>query len=631
MLIFPTYGSVEVKPFPSNQTLYFDPVSKVQLIRDKWTLVMYYDMEPYWRGIKTYNKITNYQEQLCATIETQSHCNSIVEQARHDYQELEYYNELLLSQHFDVHARQRRAGQTGRHRRGLIDGVGYLANDLFGVLDSRFANQYEKDIETIHRNEKHLSNLWKNQTSVIEAEFNLMKRMENTVNKQHKLINKKLIDLQENESVLQRNLQNISYANEFTMLAMSGNGLLQGLKRLQDTLLDAITDIFHGQINIHLLPPTQLKRELQTIYGQMPEDLTLPITNIDTDLQYLYKLLKVKARATQKYVIIEVTFPLVARESFQLYKIVPIPHQTSTRMTKIIPVSEYVAVNLKKDSYFSMSTSELTECLHHGPTYMCQLLKPILDLKNDESFCNKDPETNTCTFEKSNCTNAWIELHLTSQHLYFCCDTYTIKIICGDQVTVRQLSQAGVIGVGQECIIKGKDFSLYSIRHQSNHVSISPTIYMPEFDQINHLVNIKIPDEKQMDDGNLTISMDSLGEKIKKLKESNSEIEEISPHDIHQYVICYVLLATVLCAAAVWMWKTGRCGLCRKPGQPGEGSCRHEAAVAPPKPRRRSGSRHEQELAAAPPTPKPCKSDNCSEVLSAKDLNNKSETELMIQ
>ncbi|KAF9413566.1 hypothetical protein HW555_008268 [Spodoptera exigua] len=198
-----------------------------------------------------------------------------------------------------------------------------------------------------------------------------------------------------------------------------------------------------------------------------------------------------------------------------------------------------------------------------------------------------------------------------------------------EALEIRQLSQAGVIGVGQECIIKGKDFSLYSIRHQSNHVSISQTIYMPEFDQINHLVNIKIPDEKQMDDGNLTISMDSLGEKIKKLKESNSEIEEISPHDIHQYVICYVLLATVLCAAAVWMWKTGRCGLCRKPGQPGEGSCRHEAAVAPPKPRRRSGSRHEQELAAAPPTPKPCKSDNCS-VLSAKDLNNKSETELSL-
>lgn len=261
---------------------------------------------------------------------------------------------------------------------------------------------------------------------------------------------------------------------------------------------------------------------------------------------------------------------------------------------------------------------------------MCQLLKPITDLQNDESFCDKNPATNKCKVEKTNCTNKWIELHLTSQHFFFCCDTYTIKIICGDHVTVRQLSQAGVIGIGQECVIKGKDFSLYSIRHQSNQVNISPTIYMPEFDQINHLINIKIPDERQIDDGNLTIPMTSLGEAIERLKKSNSEIDDISHHDIHQYVLCYMLMSIVLCVAAAWMWRTGRCRLCRKAaaGHRGEGSRRQQTAVTPPplRPRRQSECRCQQELAATPLTPKPTRRhESYSEALSARDLKDKSE------
>ncbi|KOB67575.1 Iris-A [Operophtera brumata] len=380
---------------------------------------------------------------------------------------------------------------------------------------------------------------------------------------------------------------------------------------------------------MHLLTPTQLKRELQIIYGQMPSELTLPITNIETDLQYIYKLLKVKARATLKYVIIEITFPLISRESFQLYKIIPVPHQTNNNMATITPVSEYVAVNLKKDSYFSINIYELSACLQHGTGYMCQLLKPILDLKNDESFCETNSSTNECKIQRSTCTNRWVELHLTSQHLYFCCGTYTIKIICGDQITIHQLSQAGVIGMSQECVIKGKDFSLYSIRHQSNQIDLTPSIYVPEFDQLNHIVNIKIPDEGSTDDGNLNASMTSLGEAIEKLKASDAEVDDISPHDIHHYVISYVLAAGALCAAAAWAWKSKRCCLHQGavPARRGEGRRRQRSAATPPPPRpqpRRESHRRQESVMAPPPLRSTSEPDH-SEVLSASELNNKSD------
>ncbi|KAG7296177.1 hypothetical protein JYU34_021278 [Plutella xylostella] len=490
---------------------------------------------------------------LALTIEMQSHCDMIISQLRHDYQELEYYNELLLSQHFNVSARQR------RRRRGLVNGVGYLANELFGVLDSRFADKYVDDIETTRLNEKHLLSLWKNQTSVIESEFNLMKRMQTTIDKQHKTINKRLNMLEESMNNSQKQIQDLYAIDDFTLSAMAGNSLIQSLKRLQETLLDTITDIYHGQISIHLLSPAQLRKELHTINSQMINDIKLPIQDIDTQIRYIYKLLKVKARVTQKFVIFEVTLPLIGREGFQLYKLIPIPHQLKNNMITIVPVSEYIAINLKHDSYFTITINELDSCLYHEDAYMCKPTKPILHLDNDQNYCDQNTPNNTCRTHRTPCVNKWVELNVTSQYLYFCCDIYTIKVICNDQVTMQQLSQAGVIRLSPQCFIKGKDFVLFSLQKQYHQMKISPEIYTPSIDQINHIVNVKIPTEEVVDDASLNSSFNILGDQIKTIKSSETSLfDDMSHHDIHQYAISYVLLAAALFGCVAWVWRSVR-------------------------------------------------------------------------
>lgn len=65
---------------------------------------------------------------------------------------------------------------------------------------------------------------------------------------------------------------------------MFGSNLLQSMRKLQDSLLDTITGIYQGQISVHLLTPEQLKLKVRTIHGQMLNDLSLPISNLDTDL-----------------------------------------------------------------------------------------------------------------------------------------------------------------------------------------------------------------------------------------------------------------------------------------------------------------------------------------------------------
>lgn len=70
-----------------NQSLYFDPVAKMNLIRDKWTLVVYYDMSPYWEGTIALEKLLTHLDNTCTNINS-GVCNMIVPQLQHEFLEL---------------------------------------------------------------------------------------------------------------------------------------------------------------------------------------------------------------------------------------------------------------------------------------------------------------------------------------------------------------------------------------------------------------------------------------------------------------------------------------------------------------------------------------------------------------
>ncbi|CAH2208061.1 jg9181, partial [Pararge aegeria aegeria] len=283
--ISPTNASYNITHFKNNQSVYLDYISDLQIIRDEWTMIVYYNMSPYWEGMITVKKFNSYLEKTCETFQEQTQCHMILQQLQYDYNELQYYSELLLNQEFNAHARQ---------RRGLINGIGYVANTLFGVLDERFAENYKKDIQQVRTNQNHLAALWRNQTSVVEAEYNLLKRTADLISKQHKIINKHLNILDQSTIYMKEQIQKLSSVEDFTLSAITATNIVNNLKRSQDTLLDTLTDIYHGKLNIHLITPEQLRLELQIISSHLSKDLTIPIENIYDETSINNSLNKIK-------------------------------------------------------------------------------------------------------------------------------------------------------------------------------------------------------------------------------------------------------------------------------------------------------------------------------------------------
>lgn len=559
MTLFSTSNaSLQISNLKPYQSIYFDPISKMQLTKDKWTLVVYYSMSPYWEGEAAFDKIFKHLNSICMKIESPTECEMIIMQINHNYNELIYYDQLLFTQARDVGG----SNLHSRHRRGLINGVGYIANSLFGVLDERFAEQYSKDIELVRNNEKHLVDLWRNQTSIIESQYNLLKRIEDNISRQHRAINEHFSTLDHGLISLNQHVKRITQREDFLLSVIAAQNLLSNLKQIQDTILDTITDINQGQFSLHLLSPEQLKNELNIISGQISKELSLPIDNIETDLSKIYKLLKIKSSMTRRHLLFELSFPLISRDNYEIYKLIPVPHKVENHVMEIVTKTEYLAINLRKDKYLTLSIDELQQCIENKEYHLCMLQKPIYHLNAEEKFCVLDTNER-CKMKRSVCENQWIPLSSTTKYLYFVCTSTSLMVLCENEPISRMnINQTGIISLEDNCEIKGKDFTLitHEYPHKLNTMNVRPSIIIPVISDINNVFNLSIPEYREHTEAEIKInnSLSSLGEEIKQMKNADVNLNEISTHDIHQYSIIYGLVVAALLAVGAWWWRKCR-------------------------------------------------------------------------
>lgn len=523
----------------------------MHLIRDQWRLVVYYDTQPYHEGNVTLRKYIDYLEKICPLIKTESHCTAIILQLWHGFKELQHNNNILMNYQTNTNSRQRK-------RRGLINGIGYVANSLFGVLDEQFAEKYEKDIATIRSNEHHLAALWKNQTSVVEAEFNLLKRTKDTMEHHHKLIHQKINNIENSLNQINEGIQNLSLSSDFIETAMIANNILFSLRNIQVTLLDTITNIYNGKFNFQLLSPEQLRHELNIISGQLPKDLSSPIDSFN--LADIYNLLQVRTRMSLKYLIIEIKIPLIGRDMYEIYRLIPLPYLIGNQTTTVVPIAEYAAINLKKDALIPVSESDLKQCTHQNINLvLCYLRKPIYHIKDDQNLCERLPGTRICKSTTSSCANIWRELNKLNEYFYFCCDQCHMKLLCEDQVTAVQLTGNGLFTINAGCIIKSAEFLVFAHRSETSKIMISSKIEAPRIAPINHIIKTSVPTSVQLED--MTQSnkqLQEIREQIDIMKEKTPIIESVSTHDVHHYATIYIIMGVMLLTAIIYVVKRVR-------------------------------------------------------------------------
>lgn len=112
-----------------------------------------------------------------------------------------------------------------------------MANSLFGILDQRFANQYQKDIQAVQKNENYLIQLVQNQTSIVEIENDILKKNEENINQQFILINKFMNETDIKQAKIESEMEIAMAYSFFSSASLAAHLLLSNLKN-SDQLLN---------------------------------------------------------------------------------------------------------------------------------------------------------------------------------------------------------------------------------------------------------------------------------------------------------------------------------------------------------------------------------------------------------
>ncbi|KAL0892639.1 hypothetical protein ABMA27_014364 [Loxostege sticticalis] len=545
----------------TNTTLYFDKIADMRIVQDQWKMVVYYNMTNYWQSMTDIQNYLGHLKNICKDDTT---FRPILSQFDHELNEMTHYNDLLQTQ------------VTNRVKRGLVNAIGNIANSLFGVLDDKFAEQYEKDIETVRKTESHLFKMLKNQTSILEAENNILKRNEGIMNQHFTYINQILKNMsQEINDVKQANANHLKMFYIITT-ALSTDVIITNLRRIQETLIDTITNIYHGQLDIHLISPSQLQNQLNIISGQLQGELVIPTDNIKD----LYQLLQVHVKVTKMYLIMEIKIPLLSHDQFELDKIISLPWMNDKRTVYNIPSTPYIAVNMKKDMIMPINDNDFHSCIKFNSILLCYENHPIYNVHFDQSLCemrlfkNNDKQT-YCRSEITHCSDRWIKLQSTGAWLFSCCRECSVRILCPAGLETKYLQGNGVIDIGQGCVVKGDIFTIHAQHDYANKMYLQKKIDIPALHKytssLNDIISTSMNENMVQNLETHDQLFDEINQRIEVLK--SKDLQQLQDSSAVHYSTIYAILAMLIVIFGVYIGckLRGRCVPARWPPRAARG------------------------------------------------------------
>lgn len=553
----PTTESFKVSHIPSNHPIYFDEAGKIQLIHDEWTLLVYYNLTSYWQATDRIKDYVIQIDKLCQRISHEyAPCKTIVGHLRHELSHLADYNSMLLTQH-------------SRPKRGYFDGVGKLSRTLFGVLDADFAEKYEKDIQKLQMNDNYLLQLMKNQTLIVEAENNVIKRNTAFMDQQFEILRSYMNETCSDITKIENKAHMLFTMNDINSAAVTSTLILSDLNRILEMLMNAIANIYRGHLDTHLFPANELIEQLNIISGRLPQGLSLPIKDIQKDLKNIYDIIHVKARITNNYMLFEIHIPLLSDEDYKIYRVIPIPFLRQGHLKRIQPSSSFIAINFVKNSYIMMEDQDMHQCTSYGEgEFICVSRNPIYNMNNKDAPCEaqafNQQESLSCVLSDVTCKETWTKLHKSNMWLFTLCAKQLMRIICDDQVTPAVIDGTGVITLKSKCLLQKKDATIFTHNQLGSRIYMGPEIEVPTVNStINSIFDLGWKNAKL----NITVLDTPTAVEIRKIDQQlefqkSREIlpkpSDMSSHDIYLYSVTSLLLGGIAVLALYRILKRWR-------------------------------------------------------------------------
>lgn len=142
---------------------------------------------------------------------------------------------------------------TRRSKRAVLDFVGNIAGDVFGVLGSNFAEKYGEDISKVTKNENHLLKLLANHTSILETTLNVLRKDEVEIKKQSENFDNLMKFATQHSEELEKHQ---FFSDAMIYLTM----IINEYEQQQESILRILSESNRNVISHTLFTPSQMEK-----------------------------------------------------------------------------------------------------------------------------------------------------------------------------------------------------------------------------------------------------------------------------------------------------------------------------------------------------------------------------------
>lgn len=506
----------KVTPMKTNAGLYYEKLRDIRTFHIEWNLVTSLEIGNFLKNrpnleihkTKAIKQCTMMHVPTCETAEEINHLIARLEDSQK--------NEDLL--HGIIGTAQ---SNNDRRKRGAPLGfIGTISQALFGTLTQEDAAYYNKEIDKLYEDQKHISELLANQTHIVRSEFQDMHlHLRNlSVQASESAAATSIIakELSNEQRIINNQEYQISSLKWVRSLERSVDEYQNGLNLLTNAIIFAKQGVIHPAI----IPPRQLVAAAAKI--QQNSEYEFPLSKEEILAEQFREISSLKTSYKNGRLILALRIPLLDREPFHLHRIFTNPtiqrySKNGTLSAYVIPRVNYIATSQDQKYYFLPTESYLQSCKYHFEQPLCRLSLPMHNTETQQT-CETSlllhPTTalwKACDIRLMKTKNPyWKQLSTPNIWLYSIPETEELRVTCeGRGVGFEHLSGSGTLQLKAGCqaitrtTILTAQASLKSEMHEHYEppVSLNISALAPAIQQSNIDILIKNIEEHAPENG----------------------------------------------------------------------------------------------------------------------------------
>lgn len=458
LAMFGTFVAFEFTPQEHRTGLTFVNLSKARISYDTYTMLYYLEISEYKNLANLISEFIVKSEEYCNELATDLYnhsnksCKIMIEQLTTQLKHVER-DEL------DIEAYQ----QKTKHNKRSLEVVGNFLHWAFGLMDADTARQYDEKIDQIHNNSSRLHHLVHQQTMLIKEQINVnnnsIKNLEFQITKMKDFVNTYL-DYINGEA-------HFKAVVIFTEGVTIAKLLIMEHQRLSQQILHCLENVISGKIT-QLIPKDKLLNDLRIVESKLEENQKLPINFSFENPLHIFKYSKIATSLYGNRLFMEINIPLVERDIYTAYKIIPIPTTINGNTVIINPSTNYVLINDGVKEYIPITMKEYkdSEINLRGE----KIIKPAENsrfeyLENCEVSIFMNPTKRTlekhCDFKIIPTSNYFIPINSNNQYYLTVNKPIIITEYCrGKSSTIREINENGLLIIEKECRVTTDKISL---------------------------------------------------------------------------------------------------------------------------------------------------------------------------